>query len=197
MKAIHRGALALISVVVGAGMLAGCTSSTQGAPTPSGSQQSSGSQGPTATGSSGASSSPAADATLAAVDPCSLLTTAEATQFGAQGPGEPADTRVAGSTSACKWHGRTASDDAITFGLDIRASQGIDELRANGGTITDGKVGNRSARSLPNGNMGCIVTLKVGAKSRVDVTTSTLDDPCGVAGKVAGFVEPRLPPEQN
>lgn len=198
MKAFHRGALVLAAAAVGVGALAGCTASTEGTPTSSGSQPPSGSGGPAATGASG---SPATDATLASVDPCSLMTTAEAAQVGGQGPGQVDSTAAAGSTSACGWHGRTSDDYAVSFGLDIRASQGIDELRANGGQITDGKVGARTARRLVNGT-DCLVTLKVGPKSRVDVTVSIVgvtdsNAPCDVAGKVAGFVNPRLPPEHN
>lgn len=198
MRAIHRGALAAAGVVVGAGMFAGCSASTGGTPTPSGAQPS----GAAGSSASGAPSSPAADATLAAIDPCSLVAPAEAAQVGAQGAGEVRDASAVGSTSECRWHGRTPEDYALTVAVDIRASQGIDELRPNGGQITDGKVGSRAARQLADGGGGCIVTLKVGPKSRVDITVSTValgppTEPCDIAGKVAGFVNPRLPPEQN
>lgn len=198
MVAIRRGALVLFCLVASVGALAGCTTATEGAPTSSSPQEPSSAESSSTSSTSG---SPAADSALAAVDPCSLVTAPEAAQVGGQGPGEVRDASVVGATSECRWHGRTPEDYSLTFGIDIRASQGVDELQANGGQITNGKVGTRTARRLGNGT-SCIVTLKVGPKSRVDVTAvvsgvTEPTEPCQIASKVGGFVDPRLPPEQN
>jgi hypothetical protein len=147
-------------------------------------------------------SSTGTDTALAAIKPCDLLTPQEAAQFKAQGPGQVGDTQASGSTSACGWHGRSASDASVSFGIDIRATQGVDELRANGGTITDGKVNSRSARQLQTVNAGCILTLAVTPNSRVDVSVVVVGDDnstqsCQIASNIANIVEPKLPPEAN
>jgi hypothetical protein len=134
--------------------------------------------------------------------PCDLLTSQEAAQFDAQGPGQVGDTQASGSTSACGWHGRSADDASVSFGIDIRATQGVDALRANGGTITDGKVGSRTARQLQTVNAGCILALAVTPSSRVDVSVVVVGDDnstqsCQIAGNIAAIVESKLPPEAN
>jgi hypothetical protein len=184
--------------VVAAGTLAltGCTDTQTGGPSPV-------STGPSGTSSAAASASnqSGADSALAAVQPCGLLTTAEAAQFQAQGPGQVDDTSAAGSTSACGWHGRSASGQSVSFGIDIRAGQGVDEVQANGGQLTDGTVNGRTARQLADGN-SCILALKVGAHSRVDVSVVVVGDTdstaaCQTASSIANIIEPKLPPEAN
>ncbi|MBB2933409.1 hypothetical protein FHX82_000429 [Amycolatopsis bartoniae] len=76
----------------------------------------------------------------------------------------------------------------------------MDELRANGGTITDGKVNSRTARQLQTVNAGCILTLAVTPNSRVDVSVVVAASPnateaCQIASNIATIIEPKLPPE--
>ncbi|WP_236790084.1 DUF3558 family protein [Amycolatopsis sp. GM8] len=180
------------TAALGLALMSGCSSEQPGQPVPS-------TGGTSISQTSSANASTGQDETLAAIKPCDLLTAQEAAQFKAQGPGQVGDTQASGSTSACGWHGRTADDNSVSFGVDIRATQGIDELRANGGTVTDGKVNSHAARQLQTVNGGCILSLRVGPKSRVDISVvaDNAAQSCQIASDIANIIEPKLPPEAN
>lgn len=194
---VKRGLSLITGAAAGTIILGGCSDAQTGHAVPN-----------TGDGATSQTSAPApstgtsTDTTLAAIKPCDLLTSQEAAQFKAQGPGQVGDTQASGSTSACGWHGRSASDASVSFGIDIRASQGVDELQANGGTISDGKVNSRTARELQTVNAGCIVALAVTPDSRVDVSAVVVGDDnstqsCQIASNIANIVEPKLPPEAS
>lgn len=179
--------------------LAACTTQTAGNPSGTGENGSSASSSPATAGSS-------ANSGVAGLNACDLLTSEEVVQFNAQGPGDEQDTKTSGATSACGWLGRSSTDRSVSFGVLVRASQGIDELQtqaqASGGTVTTGSLNGREARQASLASGGCILALKVGEHSRVDmsvviggVTDST--EACQVASKLGNIVEPKLPPEAN
>lgn len=189
-----RWALPLVGVALG---LAACTTQQTGNPITTGETS--------PTNSAPATSAGAANG-IANLDACELLTTEDAAQFQAQGPGQEEDTRTSGATSSCGWHGRSSTDRSVSFGVLVRASQGIDELQnqaqASGGTVTAGSLNGRDARQAKLASGGCILALKVGADSRVDmsVVIGGVTDPtesCQIASDIANIVEPKLPPEAN
>ncbi|WP_433264984.1 DUF3558 domain-containing protein [Actinosynnema sp. CS-041913] len=128
---------------------------------------------------------------LERTDPCTLVTRAEAE--GALGTlrQEPLARRL-GTATTCAFSPRTA-----TFILAIRTNVGLAGVLPNGGTIKEITVGDRPAKELPDASTGsCGVYLGVTEQSRVDVVvnaTSSGEDPCPIALRVAQWVEPRLP----
>lgn len=185
-------------VAVSGLLLIGCSDKQDGQPQPDPTTGAAGTSG----SAPSSSSSGGTDQTLAAVKPCELLTDQEVSQFQAQGSGAPDDNQAAGSTSSCGWHGHSSDDRSVSFGIDIRAEQGLDELRANGGTISNGKVNSRDARQLQTPAGGCILALGVGPNSRVDISVVVGGAPnatesCQIASSLGNIVEPKLPPEAN
>lgn len=190
-----RWALPVAAAVLG---LAACTSQTAGNANPTGANGPSNTPAPATTGSS-------ADG-LAGLNACDLLTSAEAAQFKAQGPGKVQDTQTSGASSACGWTGRSADDRSVSFGVLVRGSQSIDDLQtqaqSSGGTVSSGTLNGRDARQAKLASGGCILALKVGPDSRVDlsVVIGGVTDPteaCDIASRLGNVVEPKLPPEAN
>jgi hypothetical protein len=179
--------------------LAACTAQTTGSPSGTAENSGSASSAPATTGSS-------ANSGVAGLNACDLLTAEEVVQFKAQGPGKAQDTQTSGATSACGWLGRSSTDRSVSFAVLVRGSQGIDELQSqaqtSGGTVTNGSLNGREARQASLASGGCILALKVGKDSRVDlsVVIGGVTDPteaCQIASKLGNIVEPKLPPEAN
>ncbi|WP_109642259.1 DUF3558 family protein [Lentzea atacamensis] len=142
---------------------------------------------PTTT-SSPTSSSPS-NGSLADTDPCTLLTTSEATEIGTEGT--PKRQQV-GSADTCMWK---KSGAAVSVG--IRTNLGLAQTQASGGQITDITVGGREAKQVSGRSSGsCLVVLGVSSSSRVDVTVTppaSGGDPCPLALAFAEKVEQKLP----
>ncbi|GAA5171163.1 DUF3558 family protein [Amycolatopsis dongchuanensis] len=194
MRKAMNGAGLLLGIAV-TSLVVGCSSPQPGQAVP----------GPSSTATASQSASPSsdtaeADSTLAAVQPCTLLTSQDIVQFKGQGPGKAEDTQTSGATSACGWLGRSADDRSVSFGILIRAAQGVDELQPIGGAIRNGTVNSRTARQLASNDGGCTLTLKVGERSRVDISVvvgGQVDptEACQIASNIANIIEPKLPPE--
>jgi hypothetical protein len=184
---MKRPALLLAALAI-AGIVSGCTNNASGQAVPpaTGSPGTSNSDGPTST-----SSGQGGGGNLDAVDPCSLLTAAEASQFQA-GSGVPKQTSGA---RTCDW---TIPDGRGTFGIDLRNSQGLKDIVEGGGTLTDQPVGSHQGKILKeaDGPGACSVIIGVTDSSRVDVSSVANTDTakaCEYVTKVAALIEPRLP----
>lgn len=176
----------------------GCSSSTSGTPSPASSSVNASSPGATSTSSTGASP---ADA-LQSLDACTLLTDQEAAQFKATGPGKLDTTNVAGAASDCRWSGRS-SLGALAFGVQVRPSQGIDDVNSDGGQLTKGDVQGRPAAKFATTTGGdCLIALAVSPTARVDVSTlvagaTDSTEACQAADTLAGYVNAKIPPFQG
>jgi hypothetical protein len=129
------------------------------------------------------------------MDPCSLITSAQASQNDLTSEGPSND----GGSRACSWSNGTAYDGlGYALELAIRDSQGLADINTDGLTLSDVTVGSHQAKQAVNQTNGdCLVIIGVTAKSRVDVVISSGDsDPthsCSMATKFANLIEPQLP----
>ncbi|MGH3436345.1 MAG: DUF3558 family protein [Sciscionella sp.] len=133
-------------------------------------------------------SAPTQAATLATVDPCSLLPRADAAQVGVTGAGNPENV---GTARGCAWH----TTDGAEVSVDVRTNLGLSQVQANGGTVGPvTTLGSHQSRQQQN-SVGCLVAIGVTAGSRVDVqgvsTNGTPD--CSAAQQAAKVIEPNLP----
>ncbi|WP_346135657.1 DUF3558 family protein [Lentzea roselyniae] len=130
-------------------------------------------------------------ASLAETDPCSLLTSSEASELGASGT--PKREKV-GTADVCKWR----KPGEGNFDVSVRANLGLEQVKPDGGQIADLTVGkgNRKAKKVSGDGSGvCIIALDVSPSSRVDVSAlgRPNEDSCPVALKLAELVDPKLP----
>lgn len=146
---------------------------------------------PTAsTPTSSVAPSPTASVAPVDVDPCTLLTAAEASGLGLPAQGE-LESLPGGPT--CDWQGDRG-------GLLIGVNEDVDlddVVFEDTAVVADVVVGDRRARRAPDvGRPGsCSVVLELGVGS-VSLVALYLDDPpraCEVADRAAQLVEPKLP----
>jgi len=163
--------------------LAACNSSTPGTAT-------GGDTNSPTTGSGGGGG-----VSTASLQPCDLLSSAEAGQLQLT-PGGPVNE---GAARACTWQKAVDINGQNGYGVEIgiRDSQGLDSINTAGYTITNDNVGKHSGKQgALNAGGGCLVAIGVGSSARVDVTISAGTDTnqaCQFANQVAALVEPRLP----
>ncbi|WP_410619796.1 DUF3558 domain-containing protein [Amycolatopsis sp. cmx-8-4] len=137
---------------------------------------------------------PAAPGTLAALDPCTLLSPADRSSAGVSVLGKPKD--IAGAR-ACDW--TVPASFGVTVTLDER--NGLADLAVAKKTATRTTVGAHPALRVSDKKAAdgtCAVLLGVGDSGsvQVDVSNSGFTDTtlaCRRAGTVAGLVEPKLP----
>ncbi|QQQ75533.1 DUF3558 domain-containing protein [Saccharothrix sp. 6-C] len=146
-----------------------------------------------ATPSSGATApavGPSRGGPLDGLDPCTLLTKAEAEQVtGAQGA-DPVVEQL-GSARVCNF-----SPAAGRLGVGVRTTSGLAAVQSNGNVVQDLVVGRHQAKQAVGATGSCGIFLGVTESSRVDVVLgagSPDEDPCPAAMRVAELVEPRLP----
>ncbi|HVW39769.1 MAG TPA: DUF3558 domain-containing protein [Amycolatopsis sp.] len=188
---IRRGGLltGALAVLV----LAGCSTPEAGNPTvATGANSSSPTAAPSSAQSGGSNE-------LASVEACSLFTDQEAAKFKIEGPGKADNEPASGATSTCGWTGRSANDSSTSFGVLVRATQGLADVNKANGTATDGNVNGRPAVQFTS-NVGakCLIALGVTAQSRVDISYvigagQDSTEACQSASDIASVVEPRLP----
>jgi hypothetical protein len=151
-----------------------------------------------ATGSTAPSdSSPAPDegveAPTAGLDPCALLSAADLAQFGEFSEGVPNNL---GGARGCDYDRKieNASDDTIAVAVNIRDSQGVDEVQDIGDGVQKGTVAGGRKAVMTSGNGACLIALAVGENSRVDVggAGTSQEEACQIADAVAAIIEPKL-----
>lgn len=164
--------------------VAACSSSTPGAGT-AGAPTSSVASAPSST--SGAS--------LAAVQPCDLLTGAEVSQrhLTSDGP-----TSGNGARS-CSWSDDTYDGGlGYELGVDIRDSQGLSDYNSAGFSVSDSMIGRHQA-ILAKGTDDdlCDITIGVTQTSRVDISVNTgaadVNRSCTLVKQFAQLIEAKLP----
>jgi hypothetical protein len=181
-KAMSRAAALPFLIGLAALSVSGCSTSQSGTASP----VSSDNAPPSASSSGSATGQPS----VAAIDPCGILTAADLAQFGSFNPGKP---QTPSGARSCAWDGRivNASDPAFAVRIDVRDTAGINDGPAGDSAEVNGRPAVQS--SLPAAG-DCAIRLKMTDKSRVDVdVTGLVDKACDVASKLAYIVEPRLP----
>ena len=138
--------------------------------------------------------SSAAPGTLAALDPCALLSVTDRSTAGVSVLGKP---KAIADTRACDW--TVPGTFGVTVTLDDKVGlAGLDVARK---TATKTKVGAHQAMQVADRKAAdgtCAVLLGVGdsANVQIDVSNTNFSDTplaCRRAGTVAGLVEPKLP----
>ncbi|SFW50824.1 DUF3558 family protein [Amycolatopsis australiensis] len=182
---------ALLPLVAGGALLAGCTSTQQGTASPA--QSSTAGGGET---SAPESSSAAGGGTQSITDPCTLLEKGDLATYGDFN--EP-ENKTLGTARVCKYQKKiaSASDKSMVVGVNVRDDARADQLNDQGAGVSDKDVNGRKAKEAPETQgVGCTLALPVG-DSRVDVLVTAVgstDEACQIAETVAKTaVEPRLP----
>lgn len=191
---IRRIALATLVLAAGVGLTACSGSGGGNVFTSTNSTTSNDTGGPT----SGGGGSGAAQQ-LAAMQPCSLLSSTVISQnsLNSLGSQSIADGRQ------CKWQQPTGTDSngnttGFTIGVTIRDSQGLSDIDTDGYTEASNPINGRQADLLTStGGLGCFVAISVTSGSRVDVGASASSGDtnysCLLAVQFAKDVEPELP----
>ncbi|MDS0132846.1 DUF3558 domain-containing protein [Amycolatopsis sp. CM201R] len=181
---------AVLPLVAGGALLAGCTGTQTGTASPA--PSSSASTAPTES-----SSSAGGGGTQSITDPCSLLELGDLSSYGQFNQPE---SKTLGGARTCKYQKKiaSASDATMVIGVNVRDDASVDQVRDTGGGVVDKPINGRPAKEAPDGAaVGCTLGLAVGASSRVDVAVlldRSSNEACQVAEKVAtSAVEPRLP----
>ncbi len=186
--------LSVVGLLAAAALAAGCTTTEAGRPglalDPSGA--STASDGTTAQ----------RDVDLKSIDPCTMLTEAQAQQVGVPSPGVRND--IAGLLS-CDWQRSIRDDPEFNTGMLVTASidpdGSVDELNLpETAVVTPITVGDHEGQVVAEGGFGgegeCQVDLILGPNSKAQVFVIAGTDTeraCDVATRAAALVEPKLP----
>ncbi|MFJ7210852.1 DUF3558 family protein [Amycolatopsis sp. NPDC098790] len=181
---------ALLPLVAGGALLAGCTSAQPGTASPAQSSTAGG-------GESSAPQSSSSGDTESISDPCTLLEKGDLSSYGEFN--EP-ENKTLGGSRVCKYQKKiaSASDKSMVIGTTIRDEARVDQLNDQGAGVLDKDINGRQAKEAPEtAGAGCTLALPVGDASRVDVLVTSVgssDEACQIAEAVAkAAVEPRLP----
>lgn len=189
------------AVAISAATLAGCTSTTDGLPTPGNTQPTPDADRPTIPGggkggeNTGRPTAPpsasAGQSPIRETDPCSLLSTEDISALSAlSGKLDDDSTDV---DKGCRWHSSRQGD--YTIKIDIYALLSIKNVRATGEVKPLGKVGKHEAVLYQYGTT-CTISLAITDTSRVDVAVGAAGNyqkACEMVSGVAQRVEPKLP----
>ncbi|TKG73475.1 DUF3558 family protein [Prauserella endophytica] len=182
-------------VVTGLCLLAGCASSEGGtaSPTPGNSPSSAATSDESPTSSAAPTDQAGSPE---AIDPCVLLTVAEAEQFGSFTEPETRDELGARGCSYYPKRDGSSAGSLPTLIVGVRDEQAVDEVNDVGLGINTGQLNGREIAQVP-GPGGCIIALALSDQARVDIGVTGLDtEPaCELAAQVADVVEPKLPSE--
>ncbi|MCG8920520.1 DUF3558 domain-containing protein [Actinokineospora sp. PR83] len=183
-----RGSVAA-AVVIGAFVLAGCGAArTTGSAVPEPGSVTTGVSGTGAGSPSTTVSAPEKGDTLADMDPCDLLTTADKAALQIT---ESEKAEKVGTEHVCV---HLTAEGSVSPG--IRTNVGLAGVVVNG-PISDLSIGSHQARQMRTTTGGCFVFLGVTASSRVDVLAGDLrgnqDAACELALRAAELIEPNLP----
>ncbi|MFD0199883.1 MULTISPECIES: DUF3558 domain-containing protein [Saccharothrix] len=127
---------------------------------------------------------------LDGVDPCTLLTKAEAERVTGAQTAEPVVEQV-GAARVCNFSPGTGR-----LGVGVRTAAGLAEVQSNGNLVEEFRIGRHQVKQAVGATGSCGIFIGVAASSRVDVVLNSGSpdvDPCPAAMKVAELVEPRLP----
>jgi hypothetical protein len=189
---VNRRSVALPVLAAAIFGLAACSSGTVGTATPTqGGSPATDGGGPTPSSSDSSGSG----ASLAALQPCDLISASVLTQLQLA----KSDSGSSGGARSCSWQ-KPVDENGVngyTAGVDIRDSQGLNDLDTDGFTVTSDEVGSHQAKELQSTVPGdCAVSIGVTDSSRVDVSVNAGTDTsqaCSVANQLAKVVEPQLP----
>lgn len=171
-----------------------CTNETNGLPTASSDLATS--SRPTIPGAgNGTSSKPTSTSSNATspvkdLDPCTLITAAEASGLGVI-PGTRKDSS-SGTSRRCVW----TAPDAFTMDVSTFDTRGVKDVVASGEIKKVPTIGRHEAVQSFGGVDSCAISIAITETSRVDTSAAAHGNAaksCEVAMQVAKLVEPKLP----
>lgn len=178
------------TVVAFAALLAGCSESTGGSPTP-GDEPPNQSVTTEPSTEETTTSEPGTEGGIAELQPCEVLDAADLSALQLTGGEE----LKLGGARVCEYRREGATiNESFTVGLGILDDQGLDDLNAP--TIEPlPKIGSHEAVSFVDEIGNCGVAIGVGDSSRVETSATGGDQQqaCQLASQLATLVEPRLP----
>jgi hypothetical protein len=120
---------------------------------------------------------------MASIDPCSLLSTSQASGLGLETPGTEDTT---GTARDCEYNG-----SAFGATVGVRTDGGLSALSG----ATSLTIGSHQAGLQDHGAAGCFIAIGVTSSSRAEVVTTSNSDAssCTDAKNVAQLIEPNLP----
>ena len=138
---------------------------------------------------------PTGGASTTSLQPCDLISSADASGLQLTQQGGPV---TALGARSCTWSKPVDinGQNGYTLGIDIRDSQSVSSFNRGGFTLTQDNIGSHQGiQAVANGGGGCSVVIGVGSTSRVDVVVSMTDTTaaCQFVNQIAKIVEPRLP----
>lgn len=176
--------LAVAALTVGA-----CSTGGTPTPNPTVTNQSGNSSGATSS-NNGSGGDP-----LASVNSCSLLTTAQLSQYGLQ----QVSAKTENGARVCSWQGNIGpGPNGGEVDTNVYDTAGISQLNSNGFSITNHPVGKHQGRLVQStdGAGLCAVSIAVTATSRIDVRGDALtgqqSQDCQIAEQFAPIVEQNL-----
>jgi len=135
-------------------------------------------------------------ASTTSLQPCDLLTSADASALQLTAQGGPTNF---GGARTCEWRKPVDINGQNGFStrIAIRDSQSLSDITSAGYTVTQDNVGSHQGKQAAlDGGGGCLIAIAVSNTSRVDVDISGGTDTassCQFANQVAKVVEPHLP----
>ncbi|WP_253863239.1 DUF3558 domain-containing protein [Prauserella halophila] len=136
---------------------------------------------------------PGAGISLSELDPCSLLSQADVTQFG---PVKEPQQKQIGTADTCSWEPDRSeiSGERGTLGVNIRDNAGVQNMNDKGMGVEHTTENGRDYGRSPSPN-GCTIAIGVTDTSRVDVLVSGADPnkACKMANTLVEVVEPKVP----
>jgi hypothetical protein len=177
--------LYVVPLAAAALALAACSSEKPGSASPAPSAP------PAQSSTSG--SAPTSGGDTASIDPCSLVSAADLASYGTFKP--PKSEEAGGARLCTLTKEAESSSDALSIGVGVRDTQGLDSVSDSGNGKTTGNVNGRKAVLAPRPPGGCLMALELAASARVDVLIAADDTEkaCGTAEKIADIAEPKLP----
>ncbi len=175
-----------------AAVVAGCGQTETG-------HASSGGDGAT-TPASSSSAVPESGQVTEPVDPCSLVTQEEMSQYGDfEGP----ESRTLQGSPVCSWTesaGSVSDDDAPLVDFMFLENRGISDIVDLGDGVSEG-VTDTSGRALARTSginqvteaPECLISMEIDDASRLDVLVGFTEEPCELAGQLVEMIDTKLP----
>jgi hypothetical protein len=151
-----------------------------------------GSGGPFPTGSEGsktATSQPVPNSPVKDVQPCSLVSAADATALDARGTGQE---QTINNARTCRF----TTNSGYKVSVGIYDELGLEDITARGSVQPIANIGKHKAVQWTGGIDTCVISLEVSKTSRVDGAGTANGDSqksCDLAMKMVNSVEPKLP----
>lgn len=188
---MHPTRMAFLPLVAIAAVVTSCSNSESGTPeagsVPSSPAASSEAASPSRDGEAGSGTS------VSELDPCSLLSKADVTQFG---PVNEPQRKQIGTADTCSWEPDRSkmSGERGTVGVNLRDNAGVQDMNDKGMGVQHTTENGRNYGRSPSPN-GCTIAIGVTDSSRVDVLVSGADPAkaCKMANTLVEIVEPKVP----